>query len=136
MGRVVVRGRRVNLRSPLGRALGLGAAGNATHHWWQQRITAVALALLGTWFAICLLGLDLGDRAALAGWIARPLNAALLVVLVLTAAWHSQLGSRVIVEDYVHGTLKVPLLVALQFLHAVAAAIGVVAVLQIAIGGR
>lgn len=126
----------MNLRSPLGRALGLGAAGNGTHHWWQQRVTAVALALLGAWFATCMLGLDLGDRAALVAWIARPLNAALLALLVLTAAWHSQLGARVIVEDYVHGALKVPLLVALQFLHAIAAAVGAVAVLQIAIGGR
>jgi succinate dehydrogenase / fumarate reductase, membrane anchor subunit len=126
----------MSLRSPLGRALGLGAAGNGTHHWWQQRVTAVALALLGAWFAICLLGLDLGDRAALVAWIARPLNAALLALLVLTAAWHSQLGARVIVEDYVHGALKVPLLVALQFLHALVAAVGAIAVLQIAIGGR
>jgi len=126
----------MSLRSPLGRALGLGAAGNGTQHWWQQRVTAVALALLGAWFAISLLAMDLGDRAALVTWIDRPLNAALLVVLVLTAAWHSQLGTRVIVEDYIHGALKVPVLVALQFLHAIAAAVGVVAVLQIAIGGR
>lgn len=125
----------MNLRTPLGRALGLGAGGSGTEHWWQQRITAVALALLGIWFVVCLLRLDLGDRAALAGWIGRPLNAALLAVLVLTAAWHSLLGTRVVVEDYVHGALKVPLLVALQFLHAVAAAVGVVAVLQIATGG-
>ncbi|MFU8821254.1 MAG: succinate dehydrogenase, hydrophobic membrane anchor protein [Gammaproteobacteria bacterium] len=126
----------MSLRSPLSRALGLGAAGHATHHWWQQRVTAVALALLGAWFAVSLLGLDLGDRAALIGWLGRPLNAALLALLVLAAAWHSQLGTRVIVEDYIKGALKVPLLVALQFLHAIAAAVGVVAVLQIAIGGR
>jgi succinate dehydrogenase / fumarate reductase membrane anchor subunit len=126
----------VSLRSPLGRALGLGAAGNATHHWWQQRVTAVALAVLGAWFAVCLLGLDLGDRAELVDWIGRPLNAALLALLILTAAWHSQLGTRVIVEDYLKGALKVPLLVALQFMHAIAAAVGVIAVLQIAIGGR
>jgi succinate dehydrogenase / fumarate reductase, membrane anchor subunit len=126
----------MSLRSPLGRALGLGAAGNGTAHWWQQRVTAVALALLGAWFAVCLLGLELDDRVALAGWIGQPLNAALLGLLVLTAAWHSQLGTRVIVEDYVKGALKVPLLLALQFVHAIAAAVGVVAVLQIAIGGR
>lgn len=126
----------MSLRSPLGRALGLGAAGDGAQHWWQQRVTAVALALLGGWFAISLLGLDLGERAALVAWVARPLNAALLAVLVLTAAWHSQLGTRVIVEDYIHGALKVPVLVALQFLHAIAAAVGVIAVLQIAIGGR
>lgn len=126
----------MSLRTPLSRALGLGSAGDGTSHWWQQRVTAVALALLGLWFAFSLLGADLGDRAALAAWIARPLNAALLVLLVLTAAWHSQLGTRVIAEDYVHGALKVPLLMALQFIHAIAAAVGVVAVLQIAIGGR
>ncbi len=126
----------MSLRSPLGRALGLGAAGNGTEHWWQQRITAVALALLGAWFAICLLGLDLADRAALVAWIVRPWNAALLAVLVSTAAWHSLLGTRVIVEDYVHGALKVPSLVALQFLHVIAAAVGIVAVLQIASGGQ
>lgn len=125
----------MNLRTPLGRALGLGAAGSGTEHWWQQRITAVALTLLGIWFVVCLLRMDLGDRTALAAWIGRPLNAALLVVLVLTTAWHSLLGTRVVVEDYVHGALKVPLLVALQFLHAVAAAVGIVAVLQLATGG-
>ncbi|NHA15264.1 succinate dehydrogenase, hydrophobic membrane anchor protein [Thioalkalivibrio sp. XN279] len=126
----------MSLRTPLGRAIGLGPAGDGTSQWWQQRVTAVALALLGLWFAFSLLGADLGDRAALVAWIARPLNAALLVLLVLTAAWHSQLGTRVIAEDYVHGALKVPLLMALQFVHAIAAAVGVVAVLQIALGGR
>jgi len=125
----------VSLRSPLGRALGLGAAGNGTQHWWQQRVTAVALALLGAWFAICIVGADLADRAALTAWIARPLNATLLLLLVLTAAWHSLLGSRVVVEDYVKGAIKVPLLLTLQFVHAIAAVVGVVAVLQIAIGG-
>jgi succinate dehydrogenase / fumarate reductase, membrane anchor subunit len=126
----------MNLQSPLGRVLGLGAAGDGTGHWWQQRVTAVALVLLGAWFAVCLLSLELGDRAAIVAWIARPLNAALLSLLVVISAWHSQLGTQVIVEDYVTGSWKVPLLVALQFLHAVAGAVGLIAVLQIAIGGR
>jgi succinate dehydrogenase / fumarate reductase, membrane anchor subunit len=125
----------VNLRGPLGQALGLGAAGKGTEHWWQQRVTAVALALLGAWLVIGLLSADLGNRAALIGWLGRPLNASLLGLLVLTAAWHSMLGTRVVVEDYVAGAAKVPLLMALQFVHAIAAAVGVIAILQIAIGG-
>ena len=32
-----------SLRSPLGRARGLGSAKDGTHHWWAQRVTAVAL---------------------------------------------------------------------------------------------
>ena len=35
-----------------------------------------------------------------------------------------------------HAFVQVPLLIVLQFIHAVAAAVGVLAVLQIAIGGR
>jgi succinate dehydrogenase / fumarate reductase membrane anchor subunit len=126
----------VSLRSPLGRVLGLGAAGHGTGHWWQQRITAAALALLGVWFVICLLGLDLADRGAIIDWVGRPLNAALLALLVFSAAWHSQLGVRVIIEDYVHSGLRIPLLVALQFLHVLAGAVGLLAVLQIVSGGR
>lgn len=126
----------MSLRSPLGRVLGLGAAGHGTGHWWQQRVTAAALALLGTWFVICLLGLDLADRDAILDWIGRPLNAALLALLVLSATWHSQLGVRVIIEDYVHSGIRIPLLVALQFLHALAGAVGLLSVLQIVSGGR
>jgi succinate dehydrogenase / fumarate reductase, membrane anchor subunit len=126
----------MSLQAPLGRVLGLGAAGSGTHHWWQQRITAAALVLLGGWFAICLLGLNLADRAAIVDWAGQPLNAGLLAMLVATAAWHSKLGVQVIVEDYVHGVLRVPLQVALQFLHVIVGVIGVIAVLQLAIGGR
>jgi succinate dehydrogenase / fumarate reductase, membrane anchor subunit len=125
----------VNLRGALAQALGHGAAGKGVEHWWQQRVTGVALAILGTWLVIGLLSVDLGDRATLLAWLGRPLSASLMGLLVLTAAWHSMLGTRVVVEDYVAGALKVPLLVALQFVHAVAAAVGVIAILQIAIGG-
>jgi len=126
----------MSLRTPLGRVLGLGAAGDGPGHWWQQRVTAVALALLGLWFVFSIAGLEAGDAAGVAAWIGRPFNAALLLVLVLTAAWHSLLGTRVIVEDYVHGAAKVVILVGLQFVHAVAAVVGLLAVLRIAIGGQ
>lgn len=126
----------MSLKTPLGRVLGLGAAGTGVGHWWQQRVTAVALVLLGLWFFIALIGLQAGTRAAVVAWIGAPLNAALLALLVLTAAWHSLLGTRVIVEDYVGGAAKVILLVLLQFLHVTAAAIGTLAILRIAIGGQ
>ncbi|MEJ2514772.1 MAG: succinate dehydrogenase, hydrophobic membrane anchor protein [Gammaproteobacteria bacterium] len=124
----------MSLRTPLGRVLGLGSAGDGPGHWWQQRVSAVGLALLGLWFLVSVLTLGGGDLAAVQGWIAAPLHAALLSVLVLTAAWHSQLGLRVIVEDYTDGAVKVALIVGLQFVHAVAAAVGVLAVLRIATG--
>jgi succinate dehydrogenase / fumarate reductase membrane anchor subunit len=126
----------MRLKTPLGRVLGLGAAGTGVGHWWQQRVTAAALALLGLWFVIALIGLETATRAAVVDWIGSPLNAALLALLVLTAAWHSLLGTQVIVEDYVDGAGKVILLVLLQFVHVAAAAVGVMAILRIAIGGQ
>jgi succinate dehydrogenase / fumarate reductase membrane anchor subunit len=126
----------MSLKTPLGRVLGLGAAGTGVGHWWQQRVTAAALALLGLWFVIALIGLETATRAAVVDWIGSPLNAALLALLVLTAAWHSLLGTQVIVEDYVDGAGKVILLVLLQFVHVAAAAVGVMAILRVAIGGQ
>ena len=45
----------MSLRSPIGRVLGLGAAKEGVSHWWSQRVTSVALLLLGLWFVVSLL---------------------------------------------------------------------------------
>lgn len=126
----------MSLRTPLGRVLGLGAAGDGTSHWWQQRVTAVALLLLGLWLVAGIVALDTGDRSAVTAWAGAPLNAALLVLLVLSAAWHSMLGTRVIAEDYLRGGVRVAAIVLLQFLHWLTAVVGVVAVLRMAVGGQ
>jgi succinate dehydrogenase / fumarate reductase membrane anchor subunit len=80
------------------------AHGNAsTSHWWHQRLTAVALIPLGLWFAFTLPGIELGSHAAVAGWIREPLTAILLTLTAICLAYHSWLGVRVVLEDYVHG---------------------------------
>jgi succinate dehydrogenase / fumarate reductase membrane anchor subunit len=125
----------MSLRSPLSRVLGLGAAGDGPAHWWAQRVSAVGLVLLGAWFAVSLLGLDLGDRGQVVEWISAPLNSVLLILLVATVSFHSHLGVQVVIEDYSRGWSKVAGLVAVQFVHVVAAGIGIVAVLRLALGG-
>jgi succinate dehydrogenase / fumarate reductase membrane anchor subunit len=125
----------MSLRSPLSRVLGLGAAGDGPAHWWAQRVSAVGTALLSVWFASGIIGLDLGDRAAVAGWVARPLNSVLLILLVATMSYHSNLGVRVVIEDYSRGWSKVTSLVAVQFIHVVLAGVGIVAILRMALGG-
>ena len=40
----------MSLRSSLGLVRGLGSARSGTHHWWMQRLTAVALIPLSLWF--------------------------------------------------------------------------------------
>jgi succinate dehydrogenase / fumarate reductase, membrane anchor subunit len=125
-----------SLRSPLGRVAGLGSAKNGVHHWWLQRLTSIALVPLMIWFAVSLLSLPSLDRVTVIAWMAQSWNALLLIVLVLVATYHSQLGVRVVVEDYVHDPgMKTLTLVLLTFAHALAAVVGVFAILKVAFGG-
>jgi succinate dehydrogenase / fumarate reductase, membrane anchor subunit len=126
----------VSLRSPLGRVLGLGAAKDGVRHWWVQRLTSVALVPLSIWFVVSLLALpSLGYTTVLA-WMSQSWTALLLILFVLVAAWHSQLGVRVVVEDYVHGAgARTLTLVLVTFAHVAAVVAGVFAVLKVAFRG-
>jgi succinate dehydrogenase membrane anchor subunit len=125
----------MSLRSPLGRVLGQGAARNGVRHWWQQRLTSIALVPLTVWFAVSLLSLPSFGHAALVAWMSQSWTALLLILLVLIAAWHSQLGVRVVVEDYVHDAgVRTLTLVLIGFAHVLLASAGVFAVLKVAFG--
>jgi succinate dehydrogenase / fumarate reductase membrane anchor subunit len=124
-----------NLRSPLGKVLGLGTAKQGAKHWWAQRVTAVGLALLGVWFVVSLLCLGSFDHNAVIAWIGNPVNATLLSVFIATLAYHSQLGVQVVIEDYIHGATKTVCIVLSNFFHVIVGALGVVSVLRIAFGG-
>ena len=125
----------MSLRSPLAKVLGLGAAGDGTAHWWAQRVTAVGMVLLGLWFAVSLIGMDLASHAAVAEWASGTFNTVMLVLLVAVAAYHSHLGTQVVIEDYSRGRARVIGLVVVQFIHVVAAGVGIVAVLRLGSGG-
>jgi succinate dehydrogenase / fumarate reductase membrane anchor subunit len=126
----------MSLQSPLGRVLGLGSAKDGSGHWYAQRVTAVALVILGLWFVASLAMLGAGaPHAAVVHWLASPFSAVMAVLLVVVSAYHAQLGLQVIVEDYVgdKGT-RLVVLVALDFALAAAALVGVLAVLRLALG--
>jgi len=126
----------MSMRSPLGRVLGTGAAHDGVRHWWMQRLTSIALVPLTVWFVVSLLALPSLGYGTLIAWMSQSWTALLLILLVLTAAWHSQLGVRVVVEDYVHGAgARTLTLVLIGFAHVLLAAAGVFAILRIAFGG-
>ena len=125
----------MSLRSPLGKVLGTGSAKEGVHHWWLQRLTSIALVPLTVWFVVSLLSLPSFEHVTVISWIAQSWTALLLILFILVATWHSQLGVRVVVEDYVHGGAKTLALVVITFIHALIAAAGVFAVLKIAFGG-
>ena len=124
------------LRSPLARVLGQGSAKEGVRHWWAQRLTSIALVPLTVWFVVSLLSLPSYDHPTIVAWMGQLWTAVFLILLVLTAAWHSQLGVRVVVEDYVHGTgMKTLTLTLVTFFHVVVAVAGVFAILKVAFGG-
>jgi succinate dehydrogenase / fumarate reductase, membrane anchor subunit len=88
------------LRSPLGRARGLGSARAGSGHWWAQRITALALVPLSLWFICAAIRLQGASRADVAGWLHRPVPLVLMISLVIATFYHLQLGLQVVIEDY------------------------------------
>jgi succinate dehydrogenase / fumarate reductase membrane anchor subunit len=125
----------MSLRTPLGRVLGLGSARDGTRHFMAQRVSAVALALLGPWFAISLARLDSMTYLDVTRFIARPMNGVLMMLLCVTLALHSQLGVQVVIEDYVHTDgRKLFYLVLSRFIHVLVAVAAVYAVLRIGVG--
>ena len=125
----------MSLVSPLRRVLGPGPARSGVHHWWAQRLSALALLPLSVWFVVSLLCLPGLDHVTVILWMGQTWTALLLVLFVLAGAWHSNLGLQVIIEDYVHAAgTRTLLLVVVRFLHILAAAAAVFAVLKVAFG--
>jgi succinate dehydrogenase / fumarate reductase membrane anchor subunit len=125
----------MSLRSPLGRVLGLGTAKDGTSHWWGQRVSGIALALLGLWFVIAIAMMPGYGHAEAVAFISKPMHAVLLMLLTVAMAYHSSLGVQVVVEDYVHGHgLKLASLILSRFAHIFFTVVGLFAILRLGIG--
>ncbi len=126
----------MSLNTPLSRVRGLGSAKDGTHHWWAQRLTAIALLPLTLWFAISVAMLAGSDYAAVAAWVAAPLNTILLILLIAATFHHLQLGVQVVVEDYIRGEgSKIAMLLLFKFASALLGVACAYAVLRVAFGG-
>jgi succinate dehydrogenase / fumarate reductase membrane anchor subunit len=126
----------MNLRTPLARVRGLGSAKEGPRHWWAERLTALALIPLFLWFVAAVVSIGTADYAVAREWLRSPLNAALLLLLIVTMFHHAQLGMQVIFEDYVHTEwLKVTSIVLVRFTAITLAVVCVIAVLRVAMGG-
>jgi len=123
------------LRSPLGRALGLGSAKEGVEHWWVQRVTAVALIVLALWFVAALVHHLGADHAAAVAWLRSPLTAVAMILLIVATFVHMALGVQVVIEDYVHHeATKVASLLLVRLACWALGAAALFAVLRVAFG--
>lgn len=120
------------MRSPLGRAIGLGSAKEGVQHWWAQRVSALALVPLALWFVIIVIKLAGADRAAFVQWVRQPVPAAILILLLIATFYHGALGLQVVVEDYIDREVdRIALIVVVRLAAILLAVLGIVAVLKL-----
>jgi succinate dehydrogenase / fumarate reductase, membrane anchor subunit len=121
------------MRSPLGRARGLGSAREGVEHWWMQRVTAAALIPLTLWFVVSLIALTGSDYNTFIAWLKAPFVTIFMVLLLVALCLHMELGLRVVVEDYVHSDwAKLPAVVVIRCACFALAVVGIFATLRIA----
>jgi succinate dehydrogenase / fumarate reductase membrane anchor subunit len=125
-----------SLKSPLSRVRGLGSAKDGTHHWWMQRLTAIAMVPLSIWLALSLATLSGAGWAEVSAWMKSPVSALAMIGFVALGFWHLKLGLQVVIEDYIHNEgRKIMLLILNAFGCAILAAAGILSVLKLFVGG-
>jgi len=125
----------MSMVNPLARARGLGSAKEGVHHWYVQRASAILLIFLVAWMIYAMFSLAGTGYAEAAEFVARPVNAAFLAVLLVTLFYHAMLGLQVVIEDYVHQpVVEVVLLLLTRAGAYIGMAFGMIHVLKLAIG--
>lgn len=120
----------------IGRVRGLGSAKHGAQHWLVQRYTAVGNLLLVLWLLFSILNLPGLDYESVRSWIAQPLVAVPLMLMLVSIFWHLRLGMQVMLEDYVHDKGLAFLSILLLNFYAIGgAAAGIFAIAKIAFIG-
>ena len=122
--------------TPLGRVRGLGSAREGGEHWLTERVTSIALLLLGIWLIASLLLLPALDLRTLGEWLQAPSGAVPMALLILVGFKHALDGMKVVVDDYVHDEgNRFALNLVLLFFAAGGGALALFALARIAFGG-
>jgi len=122
--------------TPLGRVRGLGSAREGGEHWLTERVTSIALLLLGIWLIASLLLLPALDLRTLGEWLQAPSGAVPMALLILVGFKHALDGMKVVVDDYVHDEgNRFALNLVLPFFAAGGGALALFALARIAFGG-
>ncbi|MEC5289692.1 succinate dehydrogenase, hydrophobic membrane anchor protein [Aurantimonas sp. C2-6-R+9] len=123
-----------DMRTPLRRVRGLGSTASGTEHFWQQRLTAVANLFLISFFVILVIALHNESYADVRAAFANPLVGIAMALVTVSAAIHMKIGMQVIIEDYVHGGMKVLLVIFNTFFAVAIAGASLFAIVKMSFG--
>ena len=126
----------MRMETPIARVRGLGSARSGAHHWWLERLTSVATLVLFVWLIVSVFILPDLSHGTVTEWLADPIAAVPMLLLIVGTFWHLKLGLQVVIEDYVHedGT-KLFVITLLNFFVVGAGALAFFSVLKIAFAG-
>ncbi|MFY9293913.1 MAG: succinate dehydrogenase, hydrophobic membrane anchor protein [Methylorubrum rhodinum] len=126
----------LSMRTPRARVKGLGASGHGADHFWLQRLTGAANALLMLAFVVIIAKMAGRPYPEAVALVAHPLVAIILILAVVSVTLHMRLGMQTVIEDYVHGHgLKYAALVANTFYAVAVAAACLYAIIRVGLGG-
>ncbi len=120
----------------IGKVRGLGSSHHGAHHWLLQRFTAVGNVVLMGWLVASFVLLPDLSYATVVDWIASPVSATAMVLLVISTFWHARMGLQVLIEDYVQDSgTKFGLFALLNIAAFGGGALAIFSVASLALGG-
>ncbi len=126
----------MDMRTPLKKVRGLGSSKEGTHHFWMQRMTAVALVPLFIFFILFVIAHLGASYATVVGSLANPFVAVLMGMMVIAGLIHMRIGMQEVIDDYVHNELlKLSALMANNFFTVLVGGFCLFALLKIAFVG-
>ena len=93
-------------RTPLGRVRWLGSARLGAEDNWRMRVTSLALIPLSVAFVILVLTLLHKDYNGARATMSEPFPAVVVLLFVLVGVYHTELGMRSVIVDYLQGQLR------------------------------
>lgn len=102
-----------------------------------QRFTAIGNLVLMTYLVVSFALLGDYGHGTVVKWLASPLAATAIILLVISLFWHARLGLQVVIEDYiVDAGTKFALIAALNLAIIGGGAFAIFSVAKLAFGGQ
>jgi succinate dehydrogenase / fumarate reductase membrane anchor subunit len=123
------------MRTPMRRVRGLGAAHAGTGDFWHQRVTSVAGIPLTIALIVIVIALLGRSHAAAVQILGSPLVAITMLLFIINTAYHMWIGMQEVILDYVHeDKLKLVTLMANTFFCVAIGLASAIAILKLSFG--